>query len=75
VLDVQAFADKVLTRKRGCFCFELIGLLAKFLEELGYLSIQRFRAQVSIGKNDLDGAPLFDNTPGRQAPEAIWSRM
>jgi N-hydroxyarylamine O-acetyltransferase len=63
VLDVQAFADKVLTRKRGGLCFELNGLLAEFLEELGYSSIQRVKAQVCIGKSDLDGAPLFDSTP------------
>jgi N-hydroxyarylamine O-acetyltransferase len=36
VLNVAATAVKILDRKRGGFCYELNGLLADFLEELGY---------------------------------------
>ena len=35
-LDIETIARKVLDHHRGGFCFELNGLLASFLSELGY---------------------------------------
>lgn len=39
-LDVQQTAHKILDRTRGGFCFEVNGLLAAFLVELGYKVVQ-----------------------------------
>jgi N-hydroxyarylamine O-acetyltransferase len=36
ILDVEATAHKILDRNRGGFCFEVNGLFAAFLVELGY---------------------------------------
>jgi N-hydroxyarylamine O-acetyltransferase len=36
ILDVEATARKILDRNRGGFCFEVNGLFAAFLVELGY---------------------------------------
>jgi N-hydroxyarylamine O-acetyltransferase len=47
VLDVEAIAAKVLDAHRGGFCFELNGLLAHFLTELGY-GVCRVAAYVSV---------------------------
>lgn len=35
-LDEAALFDKIITRRRGGFCYELNGLLALLLEDLGY---------------------------------------
>jgi N-hydroxyarylamine O-acetyltransferase len=35
-LDAETTASKILDRRRGGFCFELNGLFARLLEELGY---------------------------------------
>jgi N-hydroxyarylamine O-acetyltransferase len=63
VLEVNATADKILSRRRGGFCFEVNGLLAAFLEELGYHSVKRVLAYVCIGKSELDGSPMFRDQP------------
>ena len=48
-LDVQALYDKIVTRRRGGFCYELNGLFAVVLEALGYrvhrLSARTFSAE------------------------------
>ncbi|NUR61276.1 MAG: arylamine N-acetyltransferase [Catenulispora sp.] len=48
-LDVQALYEKIVTRHRGGFCYELNGLLAVVLEGLGYrvhrLSARTFSAE------------------------------
>ena len=36
VLDDEALFDKVVTRRRGGFCYELNGLFARLLRELGF---------------------------------------
>jgi arylamine N-acetyltransferase len=41
-LDVPALYDKMITRKRGGYCFELNGLFAWLLEEIGFTVIQHF---------------------------------
>ena len=35
-LDIPALFDKIVTRKRGGYCFELNGLLLRALQELGF---------------------------------------
>jgi N-hydroxyarylamine O-acetyltransferase len=47
VLDLKATAKKVLDDKRGGFCFEINGLFAQFLVELGY-SVTLVPSQVYI---------------------------
>ena len=42
-LDIHDIYDKVVTRQRGGFCFELNGLLAELLESLGY-QVERMAA-------------------------------
>eukprot|EP00522_Entomoneis_paludosa_P014409 CAMPEP_0172460180 /NCGR_PEP_ID=MMETSP1065-20121228/35836_1 /TAXON_ID=265537 /ORGANISM="Amphiprora paludosa, Strain CCMP125" /LENGTH=325 /DNA_ID=CAMNT_0013215133 /DNA_START=39 /DNA_END=1016 /DNA_ORIENTATION=- len=49
-LDLTATADKLLTRQRGGFCFEVNLLLAAFLEELGY---QVARVPTRVYSDDL----------------------
>ena len=51
-LDVDAFFDKVVVRRRGGFCFELNGLFGALLEELGY-PVTRIAARV----HGPDGTP------------------
>ena len=41
-LDVEAVYDKVVTRGRGGYCFELNGLFCWLLTQLGYAPEQRF---------------------------------
>jgi N-hydroxyarylamine O-acetyltransferase len=45
VLDEEAFFEKVVRRGRGGFCYELNGLFARALEELGF-RVTRLGAQV-----------------------------
>jgi N-hydroxyarylamine O-acetyltransferase len=47
VLHVESMAHKVLDAHRGGFCFELNGLLAHFLTELGY-GVCRVSAYVNV---------------------------
>ncbi len=51
-LDVERLLDKVVTRRRGGFCYELNGTLAWLLERLGF-RVERFSARVYSD----DGAP------------------
>ena len=41
-LDIPALYDKIVVRKRGGYCFELNGLFAWLLEEIGFTVIQHF---------------------------------
>ncbi|WP_436530579.1 arylamine N-acetyltransferase family protein [Actinoplanes sp. HUAS TT8] len=50
--------DKVVTRRRGGFCYELNGLFALLLEELGY-SVDRVASRVHRGDGRF--GPLFDH--------------
>ena len=57
-LDPAALFDKIVTRRRGGFCYELNGLFALLLEQLGF-SVTRLAARVM----DKDGilGPEFDH--------------
>ncbi|AEV85943.1 N-acetyltransferase [Actinoplanes sp. SE50] len=57
-LDPDALFDKVVRRRRGGFCYELNGLFALLLEELGH-TVDRVACRVHRG----DGVfgPLFDH--------------
>jgi N-hydroxyarylamine O-acetyltransferase len=57
-LDPDALVDKVTTRHRGGFCYELNGALAVLLEELGF-GVERLEARV-IGDDGEPGIP-FDH--------------
>lgn len=58
VLDVEALADKIVRRHRGGFCYELNGLFAALLRELGFDATLRaariFRPAGTLG-------PPFDH--------------
>src|SRR5512147_1356301 len=58
VLDQDALFDKIVTRRRGGFCYELNGLFALLLEQLGY-KVTRLAARV-VGTDDSLG-PQFDH--------------
>lgn len=53
VLDEEALADKIVGRRRGGFCYELNGLFAALLRELGYEvslhAAQVFRPDGTLG--------------------------
>jgi N-hydroxyarylamine O-acetyltransferase len=57
-LDPAALFDKIVTRRRGGFCYELNGLFALLLEQLGF-SVLRLAARV-FNKEDILG-PEFDH--------------
>jgi N-hydroxyarylamine O-acetyltransferase len=58
VLDVAALFTKVVTRRRGGFCYELNGLLAALLGALGY-RVTMVSARVATGDGEL--GPEFDH--------------
>lgn len=55
-LDVEALFGKIVGRRRGGFCYELNGLFAALLRELGYAA-QLHAAQV-FGPDGTPGPPL-----------------
>ncbi|CAB9501826.1 hydroxyarylamine O-acetyltransferase [Seminavis robusta] len=55
-IDVHQTATKILDHGRGGFCFELNGLLAAFLEELGY-TVQRLPAIVHSDERKFNHPP------------------
>lgn len=57
VLDEAAFFDKIVTRRRGGFCYELNGLFAWLLERLGF-AVTRLSARVTSGDR---AGPEFDH--------------
>ncbi|MDH3207645.1 MAG: arylamine N-acetyltransferase [Gemmatimonadota bacterium] len=57
VLSPPAFYDKVVRRRRGGFCYELNGLFAWLLEELGF-EVSMLSARVFDGA---DAGPDFDH--------------
>ncbi|MEO6712540.1 MAG: arylamine N-acetyltransferase [Mycobacteriales bacterium] len=58
VLDVDALYDKVVRRRRGGFCYELNGLFAVLLGELGF-DVTRVSGRVSRGAGEF--GPEFDH--------------
>ena len=58
VLDEGQFYDKIVTRRRGGFCYELNGLFASLLRTLGF-DVTLLSARVTTGKGDF--GPEFDH--------------
>jgi N-hydroxyarylamine O-acetyltransferase len=58
VLDDEALFDKVVARRRGGFCYELNGLFARLLRELGF-EVEMLSAGVSGGDGGF--GPEFDH--------------
>ncbi|MBS1587563.1 MAG: arylamine N-acetyltransferase [Bacteroidetes bacterium] len=56
-LDISKFYDKVVSRRRGGYCYELNGLFAALLKELGY-RVDMLSARVANGK---EYSPEFDH--------------
>jgi N-hydroxyarylamine O-acetyltransferase len=72
-LDPAALFDKIVTRRRGGFCYELNGLFALLLEQLGF-KVTRLAARV-VGDDGQVG-PEFDHlTLQVQCPDpdhSLW---
>jgi N-hydroxyarylamine O-acetyltransferase len=58
VLDDEALFDKVIARRRGGFCYELNGLFARLLRELGF-EVEMLSAGVGGGAGGF--GPEFDH--------------
>lgn len=59
ILDYERLYDKIVTRNRGGFCYELNGLFCWLLRELGY-RVDMLQAEVFSEKKDEWGPP-FDH--------------
>jgi N-hydroxyarylamine O-acetyltransferase len=59
LLDEEHLFDKIVTRRRGGFCFELNGLFAALLRELGF-NVALLASQVGNGQRNALG-PEFDH--------------
>jgi arylamine N-acetyltransferase len=67
--NTKALYDKIVRRRRGGFCYELNGLFAWLLRQLGF-TVTLLSARVA--QADGDFSPEFDHLKaGRQRP---WSR-
>jgi N-hydroxyarylamine O-acetyltransferase len=70
-LDLERIYDKIVLRRRGGFCYELNGLLAWLLQELGYevalISARTFAGDGSL-KPEYDHLVLQVRCPGDEAP-------
>src|SRR5215213_6707253 len=80
LLDQDALFDKIVTRRRGGFCYELNGLFALLLRELGFevtlLSAGVARAGGGFGP-EFDHLTLLVKVPSAEAmalylPSASW---
>lgn len=52
LLDTEALFDKVITKKRGGYCFELNGLFSRFLKDVGF-KVFPCRCRITRGKDFL----------------------
>jgi N-hydroxyarylamine O-acetyltransferase len=72
-LDEEALFDKIVTRRRGGFCYELNGLFARLLEALGYRVL---RLSASSLNDDGSYTALFDHlilqVHAPDDPETAW---
>jgi N-hydroxyarylamine O-acetyltransferase len=57
-IDLDHLFDKIVTRKRGGFCYELNGLFYELLHEIGFI-VKMVSARVHDGKGDY--SPEFDH--------------
>lgn len=75
VLDEQQLYEKIVTRRRGGFCYELNGMFAWLLEQLSYrvrrLSAGVARADGSFGP-DFDHLTLWVECPADPKPSVRW---
>lgn len=69
VLEDEALFDKVVLRRRGGFCYELNGLFARLLRELGF-SVTRLSA--AVARPDGEYGPDFDHMTLLVELEARW---
>ena len=73
VLEDQALFEKVVGRRRGGFCYELNGLFASLLRELGY-DVVKLSARVANDRGEF--GPEFDHmtllVTAPDAPETRW---
>ncbi len=72
-LEEEALFEKIVTRRRGGFCYELNGLFARLLEALGYrVTLINARGVNDDGSYALeyDHLALMVNCPG--APDEPW---
>lgn len=69
VLDLSQLERKIVSRRRGGFCYELNGLFAKLLTELGY-SVQLLSARVR--REDGGFGPEFDHMLLKVQLEEPW---
>jgi N-hydroxyarylamine O-acetyltransferase len=67
-LEELALWDKIVLRKRGGFCYELNGLFARLLQEIGfdvtYLNARVYNGEGELGI-DFDHLALLVQVPGR----------
>lgn len=73
VLEDQALFEKIITRRRGGFCYELNGLFAALLRELGF-KVEMLSAGVANDKGgfgpDFDHMALLVTAPDK--PQQRW---
>ena len=69
VLDDQALFDKVIHRRRGGFCYELNGLFAALLRELGF---QVTKLSAGVARGDGTFGPDFDHMALQVDLEERW---
>ncbi|HEX6853504.1 MAG TPA: arylamine N-acetyltransferase [Candidatus Polarisedimenticolaceae bacterium] len=69
VLDEEALFDKIVVRRRGGFCYELNGLFAELLRELGF-DVDLLAAEVAT--RDGGYGPPFDHMALRVALAGPW---
>lgn len=69
VLREDALYDKIVQRRRGGFCYELNGLFAALLRELGF-AVERLAARVYCANGEL-GIP-FDHMALRVTLDGEW---
>lgn len=70
VLDEDYLYDKIVTRRRGGFCFELNGLFAALLRELGF-NVTLLASNVGNGERSTLG-PEFDHLALLVRLEEAW---
>ena len=74
-LGLTTLYDKIVTRRRGGFCYELNGLFAWLLDDLGfevtYLSASDTHSDDTYGL-DFDHLVLLVRCPADAAPEVPW---
>src|SRR5437016_1727482 len=75
ILDLNAIYEKVVTRRRGGFCYELNGLFGWLLEALGF-QVKLLSASVTRGAGgfgpEYDHLTLLVHCPADTEPETPW---